>query len=164
MPAAAPGLRQGGKFLKSVSINQNFLFSPVPVQCSVPVLVNYFQPVLYTSCQFHRGGGKTLSVDKMSVKGDWNEDTAALARHCRHETSECHYTARRCGDKKVGVAWPLSSARRSAHHHYTSHPPASALSALSTVFGNTQEFRHSYNKIKYFALQKSKSKTCCTVD
>ena len=83
MPAAAPGLRQGGKFLKSVSINQNFLFSPVPVQCSVPVLVNYFQPVLYTSCQLHRGGGKTLSVDKMSVKGDWNEDTAApaLAQH-----------------------------------------------------------------------------------
>ena len=83
VPAAAPGLRQGGKFLKSVSINQNFLFSPVPVQCSVPVLVNYFQPVLYTSCQFHRGGGKTLSGDKMSVKGDWNEDTAvpALAQH-----------------------------------------------------------------------------------
>ena len=139
MPAAAPGLRQGGKFLKSVSINQNFLFSPVPVQCSVPVLVNYFQPVLYTSCQFHRGGGKTLSVDKMSVKGDWNEDTAvpALAQHwpvivdMRHQNA---ITLRDgAGNKKVGVAWPLSSARRSAHHHYTIHQPPASLCLVCLV-------------------------------
>ena len=68
--------------------------------------MNYFQPVLYTSCQVHRGGGKTLSGDKMSVKGDWNEDPApALARHCRHQTSECHYTASRGPGTKRWV-WP----------------------------------------------------------
>ena len=88
-----------------------------------------------------------MSGDKMSVKGDWNEDPApALARHCRHQTSDIRmplHSEPRTGDKKVGVAGPLSSARRSAHHHYTRHP---ALSALSTAFGNTQECLHSYNK------------------
>ena len=87
-----------------------------------------------------------MSGDKMSVKGDWNEDPAPallVIVDIRHQNAITQRA--RTGDKKVGVARPLSSARRSAHHHYTRHPALSALSALSTAFGNTQEC-HSYNK------------------